>query len=160
MRRSDSTPLGCHRPLARGSTPDVALCLFAPETRTNVMTIWCMRKTLHTLPLPLAVAAHSATLHFRERDALRAVMNANMSTSAVSRVTDAIVALLEHDGPLFHREIETRLTGRRMTVVAVRLALKLAWELPASIWPWTGVRPPVSWYAHTSIGTAQRPCLT
>jgi Winged helix DNA-binding domain len=104
------------------------LSLFAPETRTNVMTIRCMRKTLHTLPLPLAAAAHRATLHFRERDALRAVMNANMSASAVSRVTAAIVALLEHDGPLLHREIETRLIGRRMTVVAVRLALKLAWE--------------------------------
>src|SRR5258707_1326485 len=56
--------------LARGDTPSVALSLFNSASREVLTTLRCMRKTLHTLPLPLAAAAHGATLHFRERDAL------------------------------------------------------------------------------------------
>lgn len=54
-----------------------------------------MRKTLHTLPLELAVVAHGATLHFRERDALRAITNANVSLQHIPGTIDVIVALLE-----------------------------------------------------------------
>jgi Winged helix DNA-binding domain len=87
-----------------------------------------MRKTLHALPLPLAAAAHAATLHFRERDALRAITNAALGVRLTSRVTTAIVELLAQTGPLFHRDIEALLVGPRTSVQAVRLALKLAWE--------------------------------
>ena len=102
--------------------------LFTAGTRGTVMTVRCMRKTLHTLPLPLAQAAHGATVHFRERDALRAITNADIKTGAVSRVTKAIVELLQQSGTMFHRDIEARLVGRHTTAMAVRLALKLAWE--------------------------------
>jgi hypothetical protein len=87
-----------------------------------------MRKTLHTLPLPLAATAHAATLHFRERDALRGISNAGLSARVVARATAAIVDLLEQTGPLFHRDIERTLVGSGRTVIALRLALKLAWE--------------------------------
>ncbi len=114
--------------LARGTTPQVATTLFAPETQSDVITLRCMRKTLHTLPLPLAVAAHGATLHFRERDAQRAITNASLPMSAISATIDATTDLLLEYGALHHRAIETRLVTSRRPVVAVRLALKLAWE--------------------------------
>ncbi|OLF11584.1 hypothetical protein BLA60_11600 [Actinophytocola xinjiangensis] len=87
-----------------------------------------MRKTLHSLPLPLAAAAHAATLHFRERDALRSIANHGMSARTVTRVTTAIIDLVEQCGPLNHRAMEARLTDSRTDTVSVRLALKLAWE--------------------------------
>ncbi|HEX5406278.1 MAG TPA: crosslink repair DNA glycosylase YcaQ family protein [Pseudonocardiaceae bacterium] len=114
--------------LARGATSSVATSLFSSETRASVVTVRCMRKTLHALPLPLAAAAHAATLHFRERDALRTITNSALSARLMTRVTAAIVELLSQTGPLFHRDIETLLVGPRVTVQAVRLALKLAWE--------------------------------
>lgn len=87
-----------------------------------------MRKTLHTLPLPLAAAAHGATVHFRERDALRAITNAGVGISTISRTIDSIVRLLDETGPVFHRDIEVRLVSRGRTVPAIRSSLKLAWE--------------------------------
>ncbi len=113
--------------LARGRTPQIATSLFAPETRAHLITVRCMRKTLHTLPLPLAVAAHGATVHFRERDAQRAIVKAGLDMSTISSIIDAIANVLEH-GPLHHRVIETRLASPRRSVTAIRLALKLAWE--------------------------------
>jgi hypothetical protein len=92
------------------------------------MTLRCMRKTLHTLPLALAAAAHAATLHFRERDALRAMLNASEDAASVSRATDALVGLLAEAGPLFHRDIEERLKRSGFGVTITRIALKLAWE--------------------------------
>ncbi|WP_342749853.1 DNA glycosylase AlkZ-like family protein [Umezawaea tangerina] len=114
--------------LARASTPDVAMDLFTPASRSTVMTVRCMRKTLHTLPLSLAQAAHGATVHFRERDALRMAVNAGLDARTLSRVTESIADLLGRDGALFHRDVETRLVGGCTTTAAVRVALKLAWE--------------------------------
>jgi hypothetical protein len=113
---------------ARADDPQVALSLFRPETRTRLMTVRCMRKTLHTLPLPLAAAAHAATLHFRERDALRQVTNSGESPIAVAEATEALLALLAQAGALFHRDIESRLGHRGIGVITARLAIKLAWE--------------------------------
>ncbi len=86
-----------------------------------------MRKTLHTLPLPLAAAAHIATLPFRDRDARRAVLNAGCTMAAVDRLADQLCALLR-DGPLPHRQIETALAARSGGTRAGRLAIKVAWE--------------------------------
>lgn len=72
--------------------------------------------------------AHGATLHFRERDALRAIANANVSLQHISGTVDAIVDLLGKNGPVAHRAIEARLMTPHTSVVVVRLALKLAWE--------------------------------
>jgi DNA glycosylase AlkZ-like len=114
--------------LARGATPAVAMSLFDPRTHAEVTTIRCMRKTLHTLPLDLAAVAHAATVHFRERDALRQITNAGLTDRMVSRTTAAILDLVRDTGPMPHRDIEARLAVGATTVHAVRLALKLAWE--------------------------------
>lgn len=114
--------------LARARTPSVAFELFTPPTRSNLITVRCMRKTLHMLPLRLAAVAHAATVHFRERDALRAIVNANVSLLAIENIVDDMVSLLGQSGPLFHRHIEQRLLSNRREVGAIRLAIKLAWE--------------------------------
>ncbi|MGH3871831.1 MAG: DNA glycosylase AlkZ-like family protein [Pseudonocardiaceae bacterium] len=113
--------------IARSVSPAVALTLFDTETHADLMTVRCMRKTLHTLPLGLVAVAHGATLHFRERDALRAITNANVGLRDIAGTVDAMVELLSREGPMLHRMIEARLNART-PVVVVRLALKLAWE--------------------------------
>ena len=113
---------------ARSTSGDVAASLFEQPTRERVMTVRCMRKTLHTLPLQLAGIAHAATRHYRERDALRAVANAWESLANIEAVADELVALLGAHGPLHHREIERRLDDCRISTSRARLALKLAWE--------------------------------
>ncbi|WP_434739501.1 DNA glycosylase AlkZ-like family protein [Micromonospora sp. SH-82] len=114
--------------LARARDPEVALRLWHPSTHRAVTTVRCMRKTLHTLPLDLAAAAHAATLHYRVRDAARQIVNADLSRSLVVRTTAAIHVLLAEHDHLTHRQIEARLATGATPVVAVRLALKLAWE--------------------------------
>jgi hypothetical protein len=114
--------------LARSTAPAVAMSLFDPRTHAQVTTIRCMRKTLHTLPFDLAAAAHGATLHYRERDALRQITNAGLTAQRISRTTRSIVGLLRDTGPIAHRDIEARLAVGATPVVAIRLALKLAWE--------------------------------
>lgn len=114
--------------ISRSVSPAVAQTLFEVGTHADISTVRCMRKTLHTLPLELAVVAHKATLHFRERDALRAINNANVDLQHISGTLDAIVDLLDQEGSMAHRAIEARLTAQNTPVVMVRLALKLAWE--------------------------------
>lgn len=114
--------------VARSISPAVALTLFTAEARTVLMTVRCMRKTLHTLPLELVAVAHGATLHFRERDVMRGISNANVGVRHIAGVIDFIVDLLSQDEPMPHRSIEERLVTAHTSVAAVRLALKLAWE--------------------------------
>ncbi|MEO3807690.1 crosslink repair DNA glycosylase YcaQ family protein [Sphaerisporangium sp. B11E5] len=113
---------------ARAKDPAIALSLFTPATRSRVVTLRCMRKTLHTLPLGLAAAAHAATLRFRERDALRILVNAGHTEHSTAPATKALIELLGENGPLHHRDIETRLATAAIPVPLTRLALKLAWE--------------------------------
>ncbi|MER7359984.1 DNA glycosylase AlkZ-like family protein [Nonomuraea dietziae] len=113
---------------ARAADPSIPLQLFDPAVRSRLVTVRCMRKTLHTLPLDLAAAAHAATLRFRERDALRAIVNAGHSAHTVATATAALVELLGESGPLFHRTIEDRLAAAGLPITVTRLALKLAWE--------------------------------
>lgn len=47
--------------------------LFTAPVRASLLTLRCMRKTLHTLPLHLASAAHAATVRFRERRAFNQI---------------------------------------------------------------------------------------
>lgn len=114
--------------MARVSGSATPLGLFSRAAREEMMTIRCMRRTLHTLPLDLVGMAHGATVHFRERAALRAATNAGVSQNALARATDEIVELLRGEGPLFHRDIETLVARGRRTRIVVRLAIKLAWE--------------------------------
>lgn len=112
---------------ARTGDPAVPASLFTSPVRESLLTIRCMRKTLHTLPLPLAAAAHAATLRFRDRDARRAVLNAGHAMATIDRMIDRLRELLQ-DGPLPHRAIESRLATRSQDVPAARLAIKVAWE--------------------------------
>jgi hypothetical protein len=112
---------------ARTSDPSVPSSLFTSPVRASLLTLRCMRKTLHTLPLPLAAAAHAATLRFRERDAHRSVHNAGYSAQAIDGLIDQLSTLLR-EGPLSHRAIETLLAAAGSEVQAVRLAIKVAWE--------------------------------
>ncbi|MDI5969373.1 crosslink repair DNA glycosylase YcaQ family protein [Streptomyces sp. SL13] len=113
---------------ARSVGADVATSLFSQATRERVITVRCMRKTLHALPLDLAAAAHSATRHYRERDALRAVVNSQAHLAQVEAAGEQIAMLLEVYGPLHHRDIEDRLASRGISSARARLALKLSWE--------------------------------
>jgi hypothetical protein len=112
---------------ARASDPAVAGSLFTAPVRASLLTVRCMRKTLHALPLPLASAAHIATLRFRDRDAQRAVRNAGYSPGTIEAAVCELSALLQ-DGPLPYRSIETLLSGAGREVRAARLAVKVAWE--------------------------------
>lgn len=112
---------------ARVDDPDQVVRLLTPRARRDLVTVRCMRKTLHTLPVPVAAAAHAATRHYRERDALRALVNAQIPEQVTLEATADILALLQERGPTGHRDIEQALTEGR-GVAVVRGALKLAWE--------------------------------
>jgi len=112
---------------ARTGDPAVPASLFTNPVRESLLTVRCMRKTLHALPLPLAAAAHIATLRFRDRDARRAVLNAGYAMATIDRTIDRLCELLQA-GPLPHRAIESALATRGKDVQAGRLAIKVAWE--------------------------------
>jgi hypothetical protein len=112
---------------ARTGDPTVPLSLFTGPVRNSLLTVRCMRKTLHALRLPLAAAAHRATLRFRERDALRAVHNAGYDARTIDALIVELCALLE-SGSLPYRVLESLLTSTGCAVTAARLAIKLAWE--------------------------------
>jgi len=113
--------------LSRSSQDHVPGELYDAEQRQLVTTVRCMRKTLHTLPLEMAADAHSATRHFRERDARRLAVNAGIGETALSSMIDSIMVKLS-DEPLPHREIEKQLATDALGNQAVRAALKVAWE--------------------------------
>jgi hypothetical protein len=115
--------------LARAESPSVAAELFTSKCRSSLITVRCMRKTLHTLPIQMAAIAHAATVHFRERDALRAIENAGMLRCDIEGMMEDVEDLLSKTGPLFHRHIEKRLCDQQHPVQGVRLAIKLAWEI-------------------------------
>lgn len=114
--------------LARGKSHTVAMNLLAPESCSELMTVRCMRKTLHALPPQLARIAHGATQHFRVRDALRAIASAEVSSNAISGVTERIIELLSQARTLSPRTIEGEIVGQKYSRTTIRLAVKLAWE--------------------------------
>jgi hypothetical protein len=113
---------------ARTGDHTVPKSLFTAPVRAALLTVRCMRKTLHALPLELAAAAHAAaTLQFRNRDAQRAVLNAGYAQDAIDELAADLTALLR-DGPLPYRTIEKLLIGTGSEAHAARLAIKVAWE--------------------------------
>lgn len=112
--------------MVRASSFEVARAVFEAD-KYNLTTVRCMRKTLHTLPLPLAAMAHSATLHFRMRDAHRHAFNAQVSQRQLAAVVRDVCALLVRESSLTHREIESLLTHRH-SIPVIRIGLKVAWE--------------------------------
>ncbi|ONH25497.1 DNA glycosylase AlkZ-like family protein [Pseudofrankia asymbiotica] len=109
--------------LARADGPDAALPILGRPH--GLITLRCMRRTLHLLPLDLAAAAHRATVHYRLRDATRRASNAGVPDQLLAQIRAQLPGLLA-DGPLPHRRIEDTLapTG----TAAVRAAVKAAWE--------------------------------
>lgn len=101
--------------------------LFTAPVRASLITLRCMRKTLHTLPLHLAPAAHAATMRFRERDARRTASNAGYNIPAIDDIVCQMSALLQ-EGPLPHRAIETHLGRAGYDIRAIRSAIKIGWE--------------------------------
>lgn len=113
--------------MVRSSSADVTASLFERNDTQELTTLRCMRRTLHTLPLPLAEICHSATVHFRERDALRKAYNLGVS-SKLETASEAIMRVLEDEDLLSHREIERRASTNSLPVQAIRAALKVSWE--------------------------------
>lgn len=113
---------------ARSSRQAVPLSLFRRDGQQDLITVRCMRKTLHALPPALASAAHAATVHFRERDTLRAIANAGRTVWSVDRVIDLLTTILAAGRCLGHRAIEAALIVEGVDRTVARLALKLAWE--------------------------------
>ncbi|KJE21201.1 Winged helix DNA-binding domain [Frankia torreyi] len=109
--------------LARAEDPEVALSLFSRSP--GLITLRCMRRTLHLLPVDLAAAAHRATVHYRLRDATRRAYNAGVPDHVLTQIRAQLPELLA-DGPLPHRRIEDALAPT--SPAAVRAAVKIAWE--------------------------------
>ncbi|MCG5213270.1 DNA glycosylase AlkZ-like family protein [Streptosporangium soli] len=112
---------------SRSTGAAVPTSLFTAPVQDTLLTVRCMRKTLHALPLGLAAIAHAATLRFRDRDARRAIVKAGLSEQTIAGAVDRLLALLA-DGPLGHRAIEQRLAQDGVGVPTGRLAIKRAWE--------------------------------
>lgn len=109
--------------LARSDGPEVALSLF--NQSEDLVTLRCMRRTLHLLPVDLAAAAHRATVHYRLRDATRRAHNASVPDHVLTQIRTQLPDLLA-EGPLPHRQIEHALAPA--SPAAVRAAVKIAWE--------------------------------
>jgi hypothetical protein len=86
-----------------------------------------MRRTLHLLPVDLAVVAHQATLAYRERDALRLAAKAGADPALLDRVGEHLTAVLA-EGPLTPRQIEAALGRHGVDVPQARAGVKVAWE--------------------------------
>jgi hypothetical protein len=94
----------------------------------SLLTIRCMRKTLHALPVDVASIAHAATRRFRIRDTLRLAHNAHVSANELAAMTDKIISVLADSGELHHRVIEQMVTPTAASPIAARVALKYLWE--------------------------------
>ncbi len=146
-----------------------------------------MRKTLHALPLPLAAAAHAATLGFRERDARRAVLNAGYTAAAIEPDNRLAVRAASGRPAAAPHHRGTPGCPRRRASAAGRLAIKVAWERgtiayinATAAWnreartfaltsaaypaldtiPRPASRPSPSWSPPTSTDTGQPPFAT
>lgn len=111
---------------SRARHPETALSLLR-DSNEGLTTIRCMRRTLHLLPLPLAVAAHRATLHYRERDAQRTLERLGVENDRLTQLLQRLSNCLS-GGPLGPRQIEAALQCEHFTVPEIRATLKLAWE--------------------------------
>lgn len=94
----------------------------------ELVTVRCMRQTLHALPVGLASIAHSATLSYRLQHVRALSQRLGAPNTAVEECARQVVIALESHAHLGHREIEGILIGRGANKSVARLGLKLAWE--------------------------------
>ena len=112
-RTSEGTPLGE---------------LLGDEGDAELVTIRCMRKTLHTLPVHMAAYAHGATRHYRLRDVSALARRLSVTAAQLEEAAGHVTAYLRDYGAQSHRTIEGALTRSDDKPTRVRLALKWLWE--------------------------------
>jgi hypothetical protein len=114
---------------AARTTERTPLCeLLGDEDNAALVTIRCVRKTLHTLPLQLAAYAHAATRHYRLSHVAKLVRQEGIAPVQLEDAADRIIAYLRDYGRQSHRMIEHALATRRNEAVRTRIALKWLWE--------------------------------
>ena len=102
--------------------------LLGESGNAALITIRCMRKTLHTLPVQMAAFAHGATLHYRLRDTARLAERCGVSSMQLDRMSARILVHLDEHGLQSERHLEAALAFSDGQVPSVRLALKMLWE--------------------------------
>ncbi|MFC8530717.1 DNA glycosylase AlkZ-like family protein [Nocardia sp. NPDC057227] len=136
VRAAANRSLGLHA--ARLSSPlvaaavrvddDVDLSPLVGATDDALITIRCMRKTLHTLPFDLASSAHAATRHYRLRDVQRLAVRAEVSQGELTALQEKIHGYLLDAASASHRDVERAVTPTNQSPIPARIALKLLWE--------------------------------
>ena len=102
--------------------------LLGDEGDAELITIRCMRKTLHTLPVYVAAYAHGATRHYRLRDVSNLARRFRVTSAELEDAGVRITTYLRDHGRQSHRAIERELTAADGEPWQVRLALKMLWE--------------------------------
>jgi hypothetical protein len=113
VRTSECTPLGE---------------LLGDKGDAELVTIRCMRKTLHTLPVYVAAYAHGSTRHYRLRDVFNLARRFGVTAAELENAGVRVTAYLRDHGRQSHRAIERELTAVDNKPWQMRLALKLLWE--------------------------------
>lgn len=93
-----------------------------------LITIRCMRKTLHTLPVEMATYAHAATRPYRLRDVGSLARRSGLSLEQLEALAGEVIEHLGVTGRQSHRQIEQAVARNGHELAAARLALKLLWE--------------------------------
>jgi Winged helix DNA-binding domain len=101
--------------------------LLGPRPHPHLVTVRCMRKTLHVLPLHAAGTALAATRHYRLRDVGRSVWNARLDPARFREAQRWLLLELS-SGSRSHRELERSATRLGWSIPEARLALKWCWE--------------------------------
>jgi hypothetical protein len=102
--------------------------LLGDEGDAELVTIRCMRKTLHTLPICIAAYAHGATRHYRLRDVSNMARRFRVTPAELEDAGVRITTYLRDQGRQSHRAIERELTAADGQPWLVRLGLKMLWE--------------------------------
>lgn len=94
----------------------------------QLVTVRCMRRTLHALPARLASVCHAATLRYRMQNLRALGARAGIAWSRIEQIGGEVAELLTSHPHLGHRAIEAELGRSGVTTDAARLGLKHAWE--------------------------------
>lgn len=101
--------------------------LLGPTHSPRLVTVRCMRKTLHTLPPPVAAIALAATRHYRMRDVDNAVRKAGLDRRRLTAAQHWVLEQLT-GGACSHRQLESRAGLAAFSTPEIRLAVKACWE--------------------------------
>lgn len=114
---------------AARTTEWTPLCeLLGDQENASLVTIRCVRKTLHTLPVQLAAYAHGATRHYRLGHVANLMQKKGIGSVQLEDAAQRIVDYLRDHGCRSHRVIERTLAAREHEAQRIRIALKWLWE--------------------------------